>query len=398
MYLTQAHEHNRMVQERGFVSLSDPEIMLRLSLLSFVPSDNTELGASDEVEDDFVFDIDPNFLVDSRKLIIDEQIVEGYEYNPVSVKVILPMQISDATSECKARFQREVNLISRIKHKNIIKFIGASVEPSMMIITELVEGFSLQKYLESIYPSTLSLEQSLSFALDISQAMEYLHANGIIHRDLKPSNLLLPNDNMRILLASFEIAREEISGEMTSEAGTYRYMAPELFSKDPLPKGAKKYYDHKADVYSFAMVLWALTKNRTPFKGRSELMAAYATARNMRPSVEEFPKDLLPLLQSCWEEDSKLRPEFSEITQILAKLLQNCRSIGTTPKEEECSTTSVQAPITDFVEDNSKQVQETQNQNTNVCTMEQSQSIAQTPSPLLPQSKPKKTLGKCKRN
>lgn len=59
----------------------------------------------------------------------------------------------------------------------------------MMIITELLEGCSLQKYLESIYPSTLSLEQSISFAMNISQVMEYLHENGIIHRDLKPGNM-----------------------------------------------------------------------------------------------------------------------------------------------------------------------------------------------------------------
>lgn len=58
----------------------------------------------------------------------------------------------------------------------------------MVIITELLEGGSLQKNLKRIYPMTLGLEQSLSYALDISQAMEYLHANGIIHRDLKPGN------------------------------------------------------------------------------------------------------------------------------------------------------------------------------------------------------------------
>jgi hypothetical protein len=70
-----------------------------------------------------------------------------------------------------------------------MQFIGASVEPSMMLIMELMEGGSLQKNLKSIYPITLRLEQCLSYALDISQAMEYLHANGIIHRDLKPGNL-----------------------------------------------------------------------------------------------------------------------------------------------------------------------------------------------------------------
>jgi serine/threonine protein kinase len=73
--------------------------------------------------------------------------------------------------------------------KFVMQFIGASVEPSMMLIMELMEGGSLQKNLKSIYPITLRLEQCLSYALDISQAMEYLHANGIIHRDLKPGNL-----------------------------------------------------------------------------------------------------------------------------------------------------------------------------------------------------------------
>ena len=86
----------------------------------------------------------------------------------------------------------------------------------------------------------------------------------------------------------------------------------------------------------------------------------------MRPSVEEFPENLLPLLQSCWEEDPKLRPEFSEITQTLAKLLHNYHSIRITPKEENCPTTSVSKPIIDCVEDNSKHVDEVESQNINV--------------------------------
>ncbi|XP_047182198.1 serine/threonine/tyrosine-protein kinase HT1-like [Vigna umbellata] len=321
-----------------------------------------------------------------------------YELNPVSIKVMLPMQTSNVPSSCKAKFQREVNLISKIKHKNIIKFIGASVEPTMMIITELLEGCSLHKYLESIYPNALSLEQSISFALDISQAMEYLHANGIIHRDLKPGNLVLPKDKMQILLTNFETAREEISGEMTSEAGTYRYMAPELFSKDPLSKGAKKCYDHKVDVHSFAMVLWAIVKNQIPFKGRSDLLAAYATAKKMRPSLEGFPEVLLPLLQSCWAEDPKLRPEFSEISQILENLLHNYHSTGISAEEKACPTTSVQELFPNYVEDNSEHEHEheTQNLNTSVCLEGQSEVITQNSSPVLAQTKHKRTLKKCK--
>jgi len=59
----------------------------------------------------------------------------------------------------------------------------------------------------------------------------------------------------------------------------------------------------------------------------------------MRPSLEGFPEVLLPLLQSCWEEDPKLLPEFSKITQILEKLLHH--STGISPEIEECPITSV---------------------------------------------------------
>ncbi|XP_022132441.1 serine/threonine-protein kinase STY17-like [Momordica charantia] len=288
----------------------------------------------DDFEDlgsEFVFKIEPSLLIDPTGLKIGQVIGEGscsivyeglYDYRPVAVKVIQPSRTSAISFERKERFQREVILLSRVNHENVIQFIGATLEPTLMIITELMRGGTLQKYLWSIRPDTPDPKLSLSFALDLSRVMAYLHANGIIHRDLKPSNLLLTEDKQRVKLADFGLAREEISGEMTTEAGTYRWMAPELFSIDPLPVGGKKCYDHKADVYSFSIILWELLTNKTPYKGRNNVMVAYATAKKIRPSLEEIPEDIAPLLQSCWAEDPSGRPEFTEVTDSLCNLLQ----------------------------------------------------------------------------
>lgn len=73
--------------------------------------------------------------------------------------------------------------------KLFLQFIGACKDPLMVIVTELLPGMSLRKYLGSIRPKQLDLPMALSFALDIARAMDCLHANGIIHRDLKPGTM-----------------------------------------------------------------------------------------------------------------------------------------------------------------------------------------------------------------
>ncbi|CAE6085170.1 unnamed protein product [Arabidopsis arenosa] len=277
--------------------------------------------------------IDESLLVDPKLLFIGSKIGEGahgkvyqgrYGSQIVAIKVLHRGTKPDEKSSLESRFIREVNMMSRVQHDNLVKFIGACKDPLMVIVTELLPGMSLRKYLTSIRPEMLHLRTALSFALDIARALDCLHANGIIHRDLKPDNLLLTENHKSVKLADFGLAREETVTEMmTAETGTYRWMAPELYSTVTLRQGEKKHYNNKVDVYSFGIVLWELLTNRMPFEGMSNLQAAYAAAfKQERPGMPEgISPSLAFIVQSCWVEDPNMRPSFSQIIRLLNEFL-----------------------------------------------------------------------------
>lgn len=277
--------------------------------------------------------IDERVLVDPKLLFIGTKIGEGahgkvyegrYGDRIVAIKVLNRGSNTEERAALEGRFAREVTMMSRVKHDNLVKFIGACKDPLMVIVSELLPGMSLRKYLGSIRPNQLDLRLALNFALDIARAMDCLHANGIIHRDLKPDNLLLTANQKSVKLADFGLAREETVTEMmTAETGTYRWMAPELYSTVTLRQGEKKHYNNKVDVYSFGIVLWELVTNRMPFEGMSNLQAAYAAAfKQERPNLsDDISPELAFIIQSCWVEDPNLRPSFDQIIRMLNTFL-----------------------------------------------------------------------------
>ncbi|WOL11334.1 hypothetical protein Cni_G20096 [Canna indica] len=272
--------------------------------------------------------LDPKWLIDPKLLFVGPKIGEGahakvyegkYKNQNVAVKVMHKGDSPEEVAKREGRFMREVTMLARVQHKNLVKFIGACKEPVMVVVTELLLGGSLRKYLINMRPRSLEPRVAVGFALDIARAMECLHSHGIIHRDLKPENMLLTADQRTVKLVDLGLAREETLTEMmTAETGTYRWMAPELYSTVTLRHGEKKHYNHKVDVYSFAIVLWELLHNRLPFEGMSNLQAAYAAAfKNTRPSADDLPEELSMILTSCWQEDPNSRPNFSQIIQML---------------------------------------------------------------------------------
>ncbi|KAJ6839206.1 serine/threonine-protein kinase STY8-like [Iris pallida] len=275
--------------------------------------------------------------IDMRLLKMGEKIVSGsggdlyhgtYLGQDVAIKVLRSEHLNEPSGE---EFAQEVLILREVQHRNVVRFVGAYIKPPQFcIVTEYMHGGSLYDFLHK-KNNTLELSRLLKFALDVCKGMDYLHQNSIIHRDLKTANLLMDNNHL-VKVADFGVARfQNQGGVMTAETGTYRWMAPEVINHQA--------YDQKADVFSFAIVLWELATSKIPYELKTPLQAAIGVRQGDRPELPEntHPK-LLALMQRCWDANPTIRPSFSEIEIELEELLKEVQATeGTSQQAREVS-------------------------------------------------------------
>ncbi|KAK4564754.1 hypothetical protein RGQ29_006715 [Quercus rubra] len=262
------------------------------------------------------------WTIDLRKLNMGPAFAQGafgklyrgtYNGEDVAIKILeRPENDPEKAQLMEQQFQQEVMMLARLKHPNIVRFIGACRKPMVWcIVTEYAKGGSVRQFLMKRQNRAVPLKLAVKQALDVARGMAYVHEFGLIHRDLKSDNLLI-NADKSIKVADFGVARIEVKTEgMTPETGTYRWMAPEMIQHRP--------YTQKVDVYSFGIVLWELITGLLPFPNMTAVQAAFAVVnKGVRPII---PNDCLPTLSEimtrCWDANPDVRPPFTEVVRML---------------------------------------------------------------------------------
>ncbi|XP_058076188.1 uncharacterized protein LOC131224804 [Magnolia sinica] len=251
-------------------------------------------------------------------LTIGEQIGQGscgtvyhglWYGSDVAVKVFSKQEYSD---EVILSFRQEVSLMKRLRHPNILLFMGAVTSPQRLcIVTEFLPRGSLFRLLQR-NTTRLDWRRRVHMALDIARGMNYLHHYNppIIHRDLKSSNLLV-DKNWTVKVGDFGLSRLKHETYLTTKTGkgTPQWMAPEVLRNEPS--------DEKSDVYSFGVILWELVTEKIPWDNLNSMQVIGAVGfMNQRL---ELPADLDPqwvsIIESCWHSEPACRPTFQELLE-----------------------------------------------------------------------------------
>jgi CheY-like chemotaxis protein len=207
------------------------------------------------------------------------------------------------------RFQREVEVISRLSHPNIVMAFDADeADAGHFLVMEFVNGRDLGSEVQARGP--LPAGEAVAALLQAARALEYAHGQGIIHRDVKPANLLR-DDRGVVKVADLGLARCNEAVAPGSQSGltqaggivgTVDYMPPEqAFDSTSI--------DHRADVYSLGATLHFLLTGRPPFKGES-LMAILLRHREAPiPSLVAARPDVPPPLDAVFRKMMAKKPE-----------------------------------------------------------------------------------------
>ncbi|XP_054384593.2 serine/threonine-protein kinase Nek5 isoform X11 [Pongo abelii] len=214
----------------------------------------------------------------------------------------MPIQEKEAS-------KKEVILLEKMKHPNIVAFFNSFQENGrLFIVMEYCDGGDLMKRINRQRGVLFSEDQILGWFVQISLGLKHIHDRKILHRDIKAQNIFLSKNGMVAKLGDFGIARVlNNSMELARTCiGTPYYLSPEICQNKP--------YNNKTDIWSLGCVLYELCTLKHPFEGNNlQQLVLKICQAHFAPISPRFSRELHSLISQLFQVSPRDRPSINSI-------------------------------------------------------------------------------------
>lgn len=215
-------------------------------------------------------------------------------------------------------FKQEVTILAKLRHPNLILFMGYCLTPELCIVSEFMHKGCLYNILRENDGVPMANGYTEVVLVSVARAMAYLHSREppILHLDLKSPNILIDNA-WRVKITDFGLSRLRnrtlVSGNGGGH-GTPHWMSPETIRGERI--------DEKSDVYSYGVIIWELLTGKVPWSNKNpiQVIAAVGFKNRHLPRPDHPNTALITLMESCFAPEAHNRPSFAEILTELDAL------------------------------------------------------------------------------
>ncbi|GLT78138.1 hypothetical protein SLA2020_496840 [Shorea laevis] len=201
--------------------------------------------------------------------------------------------------------EQEIRLLSRFKHKNIVRYYGTEKDESKIyIFLELVTGGSLLRIYKRY---NLKDSHVSSYTRQILQGLKYLHDRHVVHRDIKCANILVEASGS-VKLADFGLAKVTTLNDVKSCKGTAFWMAPEVVNQK------NQGYGLPADIWSLGCTVLEMLTRQIPYSPLECMQALYKIGKGEPPPVpDSLSKDARDFILQCLQVNPNNRPTAAQL-------------------------------------------------------------------------------------
>jgi len=248
------------------------------------------------------------------------KVVDSANKNIYSLKMLSKSSLEK--KDIMDRFNKEIEIISKIKHSNIVQFIDRGYfNDCPYLVMEYVDGVDLEEYL--VTRGKISMKAFNHIAYDVASAISELHNQQIYHRDIKLKNILFDIKTGEAKLSDFGIAKLPYGLSTTQEGfivGTPIYLAPEIFLGEPATV--------QTDIYSYGATLYHLITGSPPFVAETSI-ELFKKHKLEKPAAVNMSRQDVPeewntlIVERCLAKEPSARPRsMHEIMDEIKKLGQ----------------------------------------------------------------------------